>query len=177
MFTKQKITQVNSRFRLYLNKIHNQIKYNKLSKTYSKRHKGPINVLIELTSTQLKRIESNSIHITKKYVLDNKVYYSNVIYGNSIVKRKKKLVIFGKSTWWSEIMMDNIANGVVYITTTKDELKDDIKSGNIHLIDSNETSSPSSGLVILIICKVAEKPVPNVKDEAIKIMSCLRKLK
>ena len=113
MFNKQKIRKVNSRFRQYLNKIANQIKYNDLSKAFSNGHKGPMNVLIELTSTQYKRIVSNTIHVTKKYELDNKIYYSNVTYGNNIRKRKNKKVIFGKSTWWSEIMMDNIVNHIV----------------------------------------------------------------
>ena len=67
-----------------------KISQNELSKKFDVEHKGPINVLIHLTTTQHKRMKQNSIHVTNKYQKLNKVYYSNIVFGDKIRKRRKR---------------------------------------------------------------------------------------
>ena len=136
---KQNISETNSRFRKMLNKIDIQISQNELCKKFDNDHKGPINVLIHLTKTQHKQMVHNSIHVTNKYQKENKVYYSNIVFGDNLRKRQKKALVMGKTERWSEILMDNIKDGIVYITTAVDELSDDIKNEDIHLIDGTST--------------------------------------
>ena len=109
--------KVNTTFRQFMNTIANKIKCTELSKLFFDGHKGPLNALIELTSTQYKRIVDNTIHVTNRYVKENKVYYSSILYDKNIVKRKRQLIVLGNKTWWSEIMIDNIVDHTVYITT------------------------------------------------------------
>ena len=146
-----------------MDNIANKIKYNDLSKAFSDVNKGPMNVLIELTSTQYKRIVHNTIHDTNRYMKDNKVYYSKIVYGKNIHKKKTQQMVFGNKTWWSEIMMDNIVNHIVYITTTKEELMDEVKAGNIYFLDSTDTSTQSSGIVVLMMSKLPEKTATKCK--------------
>ena len=133
------------------------ISQNELSKKFNVEYKGPINVLIRLTTTQHKQMKQNSIHVTNKYQKLNKVYYSNIVFGDNMHKRQQKAFVAGKTVRRSEILMDNIKDGIVYITTAVDELSDDIKNGTIHLIDGTSTSTTGSGVVILMMCKLGEK--------------------
>ena len=128
-----------------------------LCKKFDDDHKGPINVLIHLTTTQHKRMAQNCIHVTKKYRKENKVYYSNMVFGDNIRKRRQKACEMGKTVVWSEILMNNIKNGVVYITTAVDELSEEIQNGTIHLVDGTSTCTTGSGVVILMMCKLGEK--------------------
>ena len=169
--------KVNTTFRQFMTTIANKIKYTELSKTICDGHKGPLNVLIELTSTQYKRIVDNTIHITKRYVKEKKVYYSSIVYGKNIVKRKRQLIVFGNKTWWSEIMMDNIIDHTVYITTTKDELMDEVKTGNIKFLDSTDTSTQPSGIVILMMCKLPENSATKCKRWGKNDHEILKKIK
>ena len=156
-FNKQNVSETNSRFRKLLNKIDMQISQNQLCKKFDDDHKGPINVLIHLTTTQHKRMAQNCIHVTKKYRKENKVYYSNMVFGDNICKRRQKACVMGNTVVWSEILMNNIKNGVVYITTAVDELSEEIQNGTIYLIDGTSTCTTGSGVVILMMCKLGEK--------------------
>ena len=92
MYNKQTVGRINSKFRKMMHAIHNQETFADLEKCFKDKRNGPINVLIHLTKTQYKRVVSNCIHVTQKYTKDKKTYYSNIVYGNNVIKRKRKKI-------------------------------------------------------------------------------------
>ena len=57
---------------------------------FEKHSKGYIHTLVQLSSTQWKRISNSSIHISGKNTVNGNVMYSTVEYGKHIVKKKKR---------------------------------------------------------------------------------------
>ena len=54
-------------------------------------------------------------------------------------------------------MMEQIEDGIVFITTAVDKLSNELNTGNIHLVDGVTTYFSPSGIINLMICKLGEK--------------------
>ena len=96
--------------------------------------------LIHLSKSQWKRLQPNSIHLTGKQVTSGRCLYNTIVYGENIKKHigsKKTLQPHNVTVSQANlIMLENVKRGVVVITTSMQELADDIDACRLFTVDS-----------------------------------------
>ena len=106
-----------------------------ISPSFTNNTSNPMHVLIQLSTWQWKRFSANSIHLTGRTISNKHVYYSGSEYGSNIKFNLRREKVYDEKLKRNQIDLNRSKQSIVYVTTTYDEIADEVISGRVHVVD------------------------------------------
>ena len=134
-----------------------------VSKLYVNNTFSSAHVVIQLSKRQAARLAPNSIHITQSVMIDKCVYYNNVVVGNGVNSNLKKINTSKGNIWTKIVSLQNMKNNLLAITTTFEEIHDDIGRSKVLVLDATNRTATNdyeddkyqpSGIILLALIKM-----------------------